>query len=346
MLPDALDCCLGGACCSLLGFGGPAFLAAAVPARVGCCRPNLLWALGALPAICLLLYPTYTVVPQQCLPQTPTSPSLLTPSCSCYAVYNAALFWNQAVRREYSCTHGGSLPAVHANDVFFAIHAAVVTCITLVQCAIYDRGGQRISWAAGLGTGGALAGVAAYLAAVLGAAAQQTGGGGSLGAVGGPVSPCGTILSWLSFLYFLSYIKLAVSLVKYIPQVRWNPARVVVGGSAGMGAGPGREGWPPPLSAPHPLCVTSPHSLNTPSPLPPAFPPEQVYLNYRLRSTAGWNMHNVALDFSGGLLSLVQLVIDGAATRDWTAVTGGQWVGAALGGLPVCPWWLFWLPAF
>lgn len=38
--------------------------------------------------------------------------------------------------------NGGSMPAVHANDVFFAIHAAVLTMITLIQCCIHDRGGQ------------------------------------------------------------------------------------------------------------------------------------------------------------------------------------------------------------
>ena len=58
-----------------------------------------------------------------------------------------------------------------------------------------------------------------------------------------------------------------------------------------------------------------------PVPLPPSHR-LQVILNCRLRSTAGWNMHNVALDFGGGLLSLVQLLMDGAYTRDWTAVTG------------------------
>lgn len=33
-----------------------------------------------------------------------------------------------------------------------------------------------------------------------------------------PMSAC-SMLSWLNWAYFLSYIKLAVSLVKYIPQV-------------------------------------------------------------------------------------------------------------------------------
>lgn len=111
------------------------------------------------------------------------------------------------------------LPPCAPADVFFALHAAVVTAVTLVQCMLYDRGGQKVSWLAALGTGGALAAIAAYLAAVVGAAAQGGGGGSGGGALGRAV-PCGNILSWLSFLYFLSYIKLAVSLVKYIPQVR------------------------------------------------------------------------------------------------------------------------------
>ena len=128
---------------------------------------------------------------------------------------------------------------MHANDVFFAIHAAVVTAVTLFQCAMYDRGGQRISWLAGLGTAGSVAGIAAYLAAVVWAQQGSSGGGGhvppghtgltlvpslwfrgsSHSSLGGGALPCGDLLSWLSFLYFLSYIKLAVSLVKYIPQV-------------------------------------------------------------------------------------------------------------------------------
>ena len=140
----------------------------------------------------------------------------------CYAVYNTALFWNPGVRKEYACLHGGSLPAVHANDVFFALHASVVTALTLIQCALYHRGGQRISWPAALGTGVAGAAITAYLAAVIGAATQGGGGGiagGAFAVADAPAVPCGSTLSWLSFLYFLSYIKLAVSLVKYIPQV-------------------------------------------------------------------------------------------------------------------------------
>jgi cystinosin len=36
----------------------------------------------------------------------------------------------------------------------------------------------------------------------------------------------------------------------------------------------------------------------------------QVYLNYRNKSTSGWSIGNVALDFCGGLFSLLQLIIE------------------------------------
>lgn len=36
----------------------------------------------------------------------------------------------------------------------------------------------------------------------------------------------------------------------------------------------------------------------------------QVYLNYKRKSTVGWSIGNVMLDFSGGLFSLLQLVIE------------------------------------
>ena len=30
------------------------------------------------------------------------------------------------------------------NDVFFAAHASCITLLTLAQCALYDRGSQRV----------------------------------------------------------------------------------------------------------------------------------------------------------------------------------------------------------
>ncbi|KAL7539397.1 hypothetical protein ACHAXR_010729 [Thalassiosira sp. AJA248-18] len=77
---------------------------------------------------------------------------------------------------------------------------------------------------------------------------------------------------WIDYLYFLSFVKVGVSVVKYIPQVA---------------------------------------------------------LNYRRKSTSGWQIWNILLDFSGGTLSIVQLVGDSLAEaraqglpHSWTGIIG------------------------
>jgi len=77
---------------------------------------------------------------------------------------------------------------------------------------------------------------------------------------------------WIDYLYFLSFVKVGVSFVKYIPQVA---------------------------------------------------------LNYRRKSTSGWQIWNILLDFSGGTLSIVQLVGDSLAEANsqglphgWTGIIG------------------------
>jgi cystinosin len=72
-------------------------------------------------------------------------------------------------------------------------------------------------------------------------------------------------LNWLDFLYMLSYIKLVMTIVKYIPQ---------------------------------------------------------VYLNYVRKSTVGWNVYNVILDFIGGLFSTAQLFLDSWITGHWSGISG------------------------
>ncbi len=161
---------------------------------------------------------------------------------SCYSAYNLGYFWNADVRAQYARAHGGSLPAVQLNDVFFGLHAVFATLVTLAQMAIYERGGQTVS-----------APARALLAALLLAIA-----------VAGALAGAGTISS-LEALLVLSYLKLCVSLTKYVPQ---------------------------------------------------------AVLNWRRRSTVGWSIHNVLLDFTGGLLSVAQLALDCVVTGDWSGAIG------------------------
>lgn len=61
------------------------------------------------------------------------------------------------------------------------------------------------------------------------------------------------VVHWLDFLYTCSYIKLAITLLKYIPQ---------------------------------------------------------AYLNFKRKSTVGWSIENILLDFTGGILSMAQMMFN------------------------------------
>lgn len=47
-----------------------------------------------------------------------------------------------------------------------------------------------------------------------------------------------------------------------------------------------------------------------------------VILNYQRKSTVGWSIWNIILDFTGGFLSDLQLVFDCTDLHDFTGITG------------------------
>jgi len=104
--------------------------------------------------------------------------------------------------------------AVDFNDVVFAVHALLVTLLTVLQCCIYPRGKQRLHWAT-------IVGIALIVnVAIAYALAIQYGW-----SVGGQLQRW---MEWVYWLYFLSYVKMGVTLIKYMPQVR-------TGGGGGFG---------------------------------------------------------------------------------------------------------------
>lgn len=48
----------------------------------------------------------------------------------------------------------------------------------------------------------------------------------------------------------------------------------------------------------------------------------QVIVNYRNRSTEGWSILQILLDFGGGVLSIAQQAIDSYQQGDWSGITG------------------------
>lgn len=58
----------------------------------------------------------------------------------------------------------------------------------------------------------------------------------------------------------------------------------------------------------------------------------QVLTNYHRQSTEGWSIEQILLDLSGGVMSVMQLVIDSSLQADWSGLTNNS-VKLGLGGL-------------
>ena len=96
---------------------------------------------------------------------------------------------------------------MRSNDVFFAFHALLCTVVYALQALRYNRGGQRVSTTACLGTGVAAAALAAYGGLWLAGECRCVG------------------LDLLRFLNCLSYVKVCTTFVKYWPQIHLNASR-------------------------------------------------------------------------------------------------------------------------
>ncbi|EFO13607.1 hypothetical protein LOAG_14920, partial [Loa loa] len=134
----------------------------------------------------------------------------------------------------YGQSHPHSLIPVLLNDVVFATHAVFACAITALQCFIYERGNQRISYTCWS--------IATLFALIVGIMLILT--------IIGIMNP-------LQYIMGLSYIKMSVTMCKYFPQ---------------------------------------------------------VFMNFRRKSTTGWSIGNVLLDFLGGQMDITQMILQAANT--------------------------------
>jgi len=178
----------------------------------------------------------------------------------CYTAYNASFFWSSTIRQYYKKRYGPNAEiTVQSNDVAFAMHALVLSSITLCQIAYYgvEPGIRSIK----------LSKPAIFIIAIILVVCTiyplliffDTYRGNNVSnddAIG--------IFNWLDYLYILSFVKIFISLVKYIPQ---------------------------------------------------------VILNFQRKSTVGWSIWNILLDFTGGMLSDLQLILDCINLNDFRLIS-------------------------
>lgn len=118
---------------------------------------------------------------------------------SSYLIYNASLYFSPAVQQQYFDKYGhGEMIPVAANDVAFSIHCVLLTAFTLFQICIYDRGNQKLSKIT----------VAIVSAVWLTAAICLF--------IALPAH------SWLWLVSTFNSIQVALTVIKYIPQVLMN----------------------------------------------------------------------------------------------------------------------------
>ncbi|KAL4739187.1 PQ loop repeat-domain-containing protein [Aspergillus similis] len=175
----------------------------------------------------------------------------------CYAVYTGAFLYSPVIRRQYAARHPlAPEPTVRFNDFAFALHAVILSGLVYSQfwpsiwgfrVSRFQRVSKPI---AGL-FWGAFVAIAMVICIIL---FKSPDGGCE------PIS-----WAWIDVIYALSYVKLVITVVKYVPQ---------------------------------------------------------AWVNYKRKSTRGWNIVQILLDFTGGVLSLAQLVLDSAFQDDWSGIAG------------------------
>ena len=167
-----------------------------------------------------------------------------------YSAFNLSLFCSPYIQGEYFSLHSGGVNPVRINDVIFSLHGLFLTILIILQIIFYNR---KLS----ISPIGVIFQILLILSVIV-----------TL------IFSIVSVTTWLTCVYVLSYVKLVITLVKYMPQ---------------------------------------------------------VWINYKSKSTAGFSIEGVWLDISGGVLSILQMVILAYNFDDWLSIFGDFvkfWLGA------------------
>jgi cystinosin len=202
---------------------------------------------------------------------------------TCYTLYVCALYYSPTIQNLYHDKYGpDSQISVQSNDVAFAVHALLLTIATLAQITYYD--GSLWSSRQPQGTSRLISYIIVVLLCVMLFTPAVVISSGSWHR---------WTFTWLDYFYLLSFVKIVVTMIKYIPQVVLNYQRKST------------LGWSKFMRACVRIADTSDLLTLLRSITPPCL-----------------GIWQILLDFSGGILSDLQLVGDCYVLGDWSGITG------------------------
>ncbi|KAJ6438614.1 cystinosin [Purpureocillium lavendulum] len=140
-----------------------------------------------------------------------------------YLASNLAFYYSPLVRAQYAARHPGLAPTVQFNDITFALHALVLSALTVSQY-LFARPLWRFASRPAVGarpSRGVLGITAGSFCAVAFTYSLAARARAAAAASNKPVDPAA---DWceLDVVYAVGYVKLLVTLVKYTPQLLAN----------------------------------------------------------------------------------------------------------------------------
>lgn len=221
-----------------------------------------------------------------------------------YLLSTGAMRYSATVRAEYAARHHGLTPTVATNDVVFAAHALVLSLFVVSQYLLPQIWGwdndEETAEEEGSGSG-------------LPAGEASAGYDGRRPPARRQRLPRGDTKPSRFILGVMAGCIIGVALVTLL-VLRDNSAgsAALDSAAATTAALSARWQW---LDVVYALgYVKVVVTLVKYSP--------QVLVNWRNRSTQGWSIYSMLLDFVGGVLSIVQLLLDSYRQRDWSGLTG------------------------
>ncbi|KAL8734197.1 MAG: hypothetical protein Q9166_001683 [cf. Caloplaca sp. 2 TL-2023] len=186
---------------------------------------------------------------------TPAFPFINTLGFISYLISTVAFYSSPLIRHQYALRNPSAPnPTVRLNDLVFALHAVILSTFAWSQFSPRIWGFSQGTESVGHTIWGIAIGCILSILLLTIFVDSQPGGGYDAQA-----------WAWIDVIYGISFIKLLITTIKYIPQ---------------------------------------------------------VYTNYKCKSTVGWSIYQNLMDLLGGVLSVLQLVIDSSLEGDWSGITG------------------------